>query len=493
MPAYNVFFYGALFFLTGVLGASVALHSSILIIVAACAAVFLFVWRSKKEKRFVWLAGLSLFTVAGAMYYTGFTAKRFSEPASGTQIKFSGTVVENPEIKDASQAIVLKAINGEYKGARFLLTTDRSPAYHYGDVLEISGSIGAPISDPFDAYLAKERIVAAIRFPAITRAGEHKGSAIREYLFSFRERVLASFNSFLPQEQAAFLGGLTLGDKTGFSKEFTAAMQGSGTTHLVALSGYNITIIVLAAMSLFLLFFGRKAALLLTALVIVGFVVMTGVEASVVRAAIMGVLILIAKEEGRVFDVRNVVVCAGLIMVLLNPRILVFDVGFELSFLAFFGIVYLEPALQRAVVFFRKEGALSWRKNLLTTSAAQIMVLPVLFGSFGSFSPLSLLSNMLILECVPITMALGFAAGALASISYYAGLAASWFVAPLLYFETGLIKFFGNLGAVLQAPMHWSVAVVYYIGVGYFIWRINRNESNEDKYPENAKSQMPNQ
>ncbi len=480
MPAYDVFFYGALFFFGGILGASVKLHLLPLLVVAALVAVFVSFWFLKKEKKFLWHAGLSLFVLIGAMYYTGATAESVPMPPPGVQIEFKGMVAENPDIKDSSQSVVIEAENGEYKNSRFLLTTDRYPSFRYGDILEVSGKTGVPVSDSFDAYLAKENIIAALRFPKLTRIADHQGSAIKDYLFSFRETSIGFFNSFLPQEEAAFLGGLTLGDKAGFSKEFTAAMQGSGTTHLVALSGYNITIIVLAAMSLLLLFLQRKTALVFTALLIVGFVIMTGIEASVVRAAIMGVLILIAKEEGRLFDVRNIVVCAGLVMVLLNPRVLVFDVGFELSFLAFIGIVYLEPALQRTVAFFRGDGFLSWRKNFRTTSAAQIMVLPVLFGSFGSFSPLSLLSNVLILECVPVTMALVFAVIAFSPFSYYAGLAMSWFAAPLLSFETELIRFFGGLGVVFQMPFHWSLALFYYAGIGLFIWRANRREKIGD-------------
>ncbi len=479
VPAYDVFFYGALFFLGGIAGASLGLHTSLLCIAALSIAVFLLLWCLKKEKKFLWHAGLSLLFLAGALYYTGFTVGDTARGVISGKIVFEGIVDENPQIKNTFQSLVIKVRSGASRDARILVTTDRYPSFHYGDVLHMSGTIGKPDSDSFDRYLKKERIDGSIRFPKISLLLEHQGSSFRSFLFSVRARVLESFGKLLPQREAAFLGGLTLGDRSGFSKEFVSAMQESGTTHLVALSGYNISIVVLAAMSLLVFFVKRNFALLFTGFLIVGFVVMTGIEASVVRAAIMGILMLIAKERGRLFDVRNVIVCAGLVMVLLNPRILVFDAGFGLSFLALLGIVYLKPAIQKRWHMFGKPGFLSWRENLLTTSAAQCMVLPLLLGSFGSFSPLSILSNILVLECVPLTMALGFATGAIAFVSHYAALALSWFVLPLLYFETGVIAFFGKLGFLLEVPFHWSFAIVYYGVIGWFVWKINRKEKEK--------------
>ncbi len=476
MPAYDVFFYGALFFLGGIAGASLGLRSSLLYIAAFGIAVFLLLWHLKKRSRFLWYTGLSLLFLVGAIYYTGFTGGDVRKNIVPGEFTFEGVVEEDPEIKDAFQSLVVKVRSGTLRDSRLLITTDRYPSFRYGDVLRISGTIGRPDSDSFDRYLKKERIDGSIRFPELSRVAEHQGSPLKSFLFSVRHSVLESFGELLPQNKAAFLGGLVLGDRSGFSKEFTSAMQGSGTTHLVALSGYNISIIVLAAMSVLVFFMKRNIAAALTCCLVAGFVVMTGIEASVVRAAVMGVLILIAKERGRLFDVRNVIVCAGLVMVLLNPRILVFDVGFGLSFLALLGIVYLKPAIQKRWRTFENPGFLSWRENILTTSAAQCMVLPLLVGSFGSFSPLSLFSNILILECVPLTMAFGFAVGGVAFLSHYAALALSWFVLPLLYFETGVITFFGKVGFLLEIPFHWSFAVPYYAAIGWFIWKMNKRE-----------------
>lgn len=476
VPVYDVFFYGALFFLGGIAGASLGLHSSLLLIAALSIAVFLLLWRLKKEKKFLWHAGISLLFLLGAVYYTGFVAGDVIKNVTPGKIVFEGIVDENPETKDTFQSLVVKIRKGVPRDTRFFITTDRYPSFRYGDILRISGEAGTPDSGSFDRYLKKERIDGSIRFPEISLLARNQGSPLKSFLFSVRSRVLESFGELLPQREAAFLGGLTMGDRSGFSKEFTSAMQESGTTHLVALSGYNVSIIVLAAMSFFAFFVRRSIAIALTCFLVTSFVVMTGIEASIVRAAIMGMLILFAEERGTLFDVRNVIVCAGLVMVLLNPRILVFDIGFGLSFLALLGIVYLKPAIQKRWRTFENPGFLSWRENILTTSSAQCMVLPLLLGSFGSFSPLSLLSNVLVLECVPLTMSLGFGVGAISFVSHYAALALSWFVLPLLFFEAGIITFFGKLGFLLEVPFHWSFAIPYYGFIGWFVWKSNRRE-----------------
>ena len=206
---------------------------------------------------------------------------------------------------------------------------------------------------------------------------------------------------------------------------------------------------------------------------------MTGAEASVVRAAVMGVLVIIARESGRIFNVRNAVVLAGLIMVLLNPKVLVFDAGFELSFLALLGIIYLEPALRRAFKIKEGDGILSWKKNLLMTGSAQLMVAPILIQSFGNLSPVSLISNILILELIPFTTALGFGVALLSKISYFLLLIGGWIIWPLLKVETGLIRFFGGFGLSLDLSLSWLLILAYYLAIAIFIGRTLRNRGQE--------------
>ena len=141
----------------------------------------------------------------------------------------------------------------------------------------------------------------------------------------------------------------------------------------------------------------------------------------------MGFLALLASQVGRLYSVRNAIVLAAFFMVLVNPRILYFDIGFQLSFLALVGIVYLGPAIQKFFRMKKEEGFLGWRKNFLTTTSAQLGVAPLLIINFNQFSLFALLANILILEVIPPTMFLGFLLGAIGFFSMALATILGWF------------------------------------------------------------------
>lgn len=272
-------------------------------------------------------------------------------------------------------------------------------------------------------------------------------SGISVGLQNFKSRVESNIEKVLDQQKAAFLNGLILGDRQKFSKEFRDDLNKSGTTHLVALSGYNIAIIILSLNGFLGVFFSRRLLFIPIVIVITAFVVMTGAAASVVRAAIMAGLILLAERTDRLYNTRNAIVAAALLMTLANPGVISFDWGFQLSFAAVLGLIYFRPWLIK--IFGKESGFLAWKENLLTTTSAQIAVLPLLILHFGYFSPFSLLANILILEAVPLTMFMGFLIGALGFFSYFLSLIAGWFVSVLLGYEIFIIKFFANLSRIL--------------------------------------------
>jgi len=457
MSSYDIFFFVALFFLAGVF------------LSAGAAFLFWGVWR--KNRRFFWLAGLVFITIVGALYYTGDDLKfqgsvniHFDE-----KITFTGVIISNPTLKSGSQEFKLK-LNPPFSG-NVLVKTARYPEFSYGDEVRIEGKIERPFSGSYAQYLSKEKISGVVTFAEAEEISSGKGSKIKALLFGVKNAVIGSFQNILPVKEAAFASGLTLGERGEFSEEFREAMSKSGTTHLVALSGYNITIIVGAVTGLFVWFLSRRVSFILTIIVVLGFVLMTGAEASVVRAAIMGILVMLSREVGRLFDFRNAIILAGLLMVLQNPKVLAFDAGFQLSFLALLGIIYLRPAV---VKFFRvsdDEGFLSWKGNLLTTASAQFMVAPLLISSFGSFSLTSLAANVLILELVPLTMFLGFLTAFLGFFASYFAMISGLIVSVLLKFEMFVIELFAKLSIPFGSGAGSLFFVFYYmVLVGFIIY-----------------------
>ena len=315
------------------------------------------------------------------------------------------------------------------------------PGFSYGDVLIVTGEITESASSRLN-YVNR---------PLIKDTGLNEGSYLKLKLFSFKETLVSKIFQVLPQEKAAFLSGLLFGERAEFSDGFVTNLKNSGTTHLVALSGYNISIITVGLASIFIYFTKRRTAFWLSVLFVIAFVVMTGAEESVVRAAIMGVIFLISKQNSRLYSVRNAITLTAAIMLLFNPDLLVFNVGFQLSFAALIGMVYIQPLLEKLLQkLFKvrvKGGFLNWKENALQTTSAQLAAFPIIISTFGYFSPWSLLTNVLILGLMPITMFLGFVTVAFGLISYHLSLLVAWITGLFLGYEIFIINLFGSISS----------------------------------------------
>jgi competence protein ComEC len=223
-------------------------------------------------------------------------------------------------------------------------------------------------------------------------------------------------------------------------------MQNSGTSHLVAISGYNITVIIVALMAL-LMVFGRRNAFIITLLVTVGFVILTGASASVVRGAIVGLIALFGRVIDRRANQTNLLLLSATIILLLNPLMLLYDYGFLLSFTAFAGLVYISPLFD---YLFKKDKFISkipeFISNVLKeTLSAQVMTLPLLLFAFGKFSLVAPLSNVLILPMIPLAMLLTLVVGLGGIISGSVGVFAGYLGWIFLWYPLKVIDFFGNL------------------------------------------------
>lgn len=473
MPSHKIFFYASLFFLLGVLFKSIGFGLSIVLITFLLGVSLITFYFLRRNKELLWLAAFLPLVLIGALYYQIDDNNFYNrEVVFNQEVEFTGVVESNPVIKTASREFVVE-LEEPLKG-KILLRTPLYPEFKYGDRLKITATIQEPFNEGYARYLAKNGVSGVSYFPKVQKVGEKYGSSVKEFLYSLRNKSYDSFNRTLSPLNASFLNGLTFGGYSGFTDEFRKAMSVSGTTHLVALSGYNISVITVVVMGMLLYLFSRRVSFLITVLIIIGFVVMTGAEASVVRAAIMGILIVLAQQSGRIFDIRNAVMLAALIMVLHNPKVLTFDIGFQLSFLALLGIVYLKPVIHNLSRMKHDKGFLFWRDNLLTTVSAQLAVAPILIMNFGSFSPVSFAANVAVLELIPVTMGLGFILAGVALFSYYGALVIAPLVGILLSIEVGLIKLFAELSIPFNPDLSWGGVIVYYVLLAALVYKFRQ-------------------
>lgn len=470
MKIHDIAFWSASFFLIGVFLESAGLGISISIAAAILAAVlFLSLGYSKKSINYFWLAGLSLVIVAGVFYAFWWNKNQTNsvDISFNRKINFSGIVIDAPKRGNQQEFVV--DLQQPYSG-EIAVKTRPYPVFEYGDFIEFEGVIREPQPLNYRRYLAKDGIFGTSAFPKTELKTKNQGSKIKSFLFGIKTKAVSVFQKVFAPGKAAFISGITLGERSEFSKEFKEAMAKSGTTHLIALSGYNIAVIAGAASAFFAYFLSRRLTFALTVFTILGFVSMTGAEASVVRAAIMGSIALLAEQVGRVKSMRNAIVLAAFLMVLFNPKILYFDIGFQLSFAALMGIVYLSPAIGKFLKMKTDEGFLGWRKNFLTTTGAQLAVAPLLAANFGNFSLIGFLTNVLILEAIPITMFLGFLIGLVGFLSLSLALVFGWFTGLFLSYEIGLIKIFGQ-DFLPTLEIGYFGMVVYYLALVGFVYR----------------------
>lgn len=455
MPLHNLAFWFCAFFLLGVFAISI-FHNFLIILILNFLVFGLLIFFRK-----YFFSILSLFILVGAGYYQIFSVVQKSQTLIrfDEKIEFSG-VVERVKKSSASQQLVLD-LEPPFSG-KVRVNAQRYPEFNYGDLAKVEGIVKKP-SPESENYYKKEGISGSVSFPAIELIESGRGNLALAGLLSFKENIENVFRKILPQEKAAFLSGITLGERESFSKELEEKMSLSGTTHLVALSGYNITVIALAVGWLFGSFLARRASFYLSVAVIVLFVLMAGAEASVVRAAIMGIIALVAQRSERATSVRNAIIIAAFLMVLANPRVLVFDLGFQLSFAALLGIIYIAPVLKK-VLRIQSNGFLNWKENLATTLSAQLAVVPFLLGNFGMFSLTSFLANILVLEAVPVTMGLGFLAGGLGLISEFLARIIGWLLNLLISYEFFIISLFSRFTLPVAAESFGIMAAgVYYV------------------------------
>lgn len=399
---------------------------------------------------------------------------------TGQELKLRGIISDEPDIREKSTRYTIEISSyqpalyrpptiGRGTGAGFPISnghgkSDRQkirgkllviaksfPEYQYGDVIEFKCKLEKPepVEDfDYGAYLARYDIYSLCRFPENLRLiASNQGSQIMSGLYFVKNKFITSVNRILPEPQASFLGGLLYGAKRSIPPDLKESFKRTGTSHLVALSGYNISIVagfITATLSWF--WIPRRLAFPLAVLAILGFILLTGAQASVVRAGIMGLVVLLAKNIGRLSRARNILTFSAVVMLMQNPKILAWDMGFQLSFAATVGLLVFSPYFAEKLKFLPTW--LNLREAAAATLAALFFTLPLLLYNFGIFSLIAPLANILVVPFIPLSMLMGFLAAASALIWPPFGIFAGWFAWLPLTYEIKVIQWLARFPVV---------------------------------------------
>lgn len=478
-----VFIFGFLF---GVLTASFIFTSPILSLLIFSIGLLILVAEKIQNKtvgKEVLL--LALIVVSFSLGTLRYSIKDFYEPIEPTT---TGVVISEPEQKENSTNFVMFSDNGE----KVLVRTDLYSSVRYGDKIEINGKIERPgiIDDgsgrPFDygKFLSKDDVYFTSSFTEVNIVSSGHGNFIKSALFKIKNGFVSKIREIFAEPESSLLAGLIVAGKAAMPREVLEEFKRAGIIHIVVLSGFNITIIAdFMRRSFEKAFlwtrFGARPRVAAGASIfgILLFVIMTGAEATVVRAAIMVLVVIVAKMFGQSYSAPRALIAAAFLMVMQNPKILVFDPSFQLSFLATCGLIYITPIVERFLVRIHMKEFWGLRTILATTLATQCTVLPYLIYSMGAVSLVSLPANILVLLIIPYTMLAGFIATLLAFIHPFIALPVSYVSHLMLSWILGVSNYLGNISfaSIPVPPFPFGVVVVLYVLIIVFVRRFQNS------------------
>ncbi len=377
-------------------------------------------WRSRRMQL---ICGCLLCATLGGLRYEA--ARVPTTPASvwllagRGNVVIQGDILAEPRHTEEGQQVILQthlAGHNEHVEGRLLLNLPSYPAYHYGQQIRVLGRIKEPQAaerpGDFDyrAYLARQGIFALMQEPLVEVLPGKAGNSLLRSLATLRSHCQAILLRILPEPQSSLAGGILLGLKTAIPKEVMSTFAATGTAHILVVSGWHLSVValMLASFTTHLRLHPVIAFSVLLAIIWM-YALFVGATATVLRAAIMASLTLLARLSGRQSEPWTllVVACAGLTV--FDPQTL-WDIGFQLSVLATASLFAFAQPIEQWLMGcppLRWPG-MGWVRAALTaTLSAQILALPIIMYYFGSVSLVAPVANILLAPVVPIAMLLG--------------------------------------------------------------------------------------
>lgn len=361
---------------------------------------------------------VSLFIVVCALFGI-FRTQMYEEKLQSTLSPgfqtIEGVISAELDKREGFQNVTVKTVGGDV-----LAQVSIYEALAYGDRLTIQGDmelVSALENRSYAAYLSRYGVVALLWEARVLESDSGQRSLFGS-LYEFKSIIETRLQKILPEPEASFAAGLLLGSRKGMPEFLTEAFRTVGLLHIVAISGANISLVI-ALVFVLLSFLPLKSRVIASALVIFIFMILVGASSTVIRASVMGVLTLWGLYFGRKSTALFGLFWSLIFLVLWNPYLLLFDVGFQLSVLSTFGLLVFVPVLERGFKWAVPDWAASFKEAFLLTLAAQLTTLPLMLYHFGQLSWVTPFANVLVAPFLPLAMLCSFL-----------GLLIPWFSAP---------------------------------------------------------------
>lgn len=458
----EVFFYGILAFITGILyGSFFELYGvSALLLGSAFLFALGIIFRSSTcfwSGFFVllWLFGGNNASVERVFYE--------ELPAYEREISGVARIITDPEERDTYRKTVIRFERCDTVACpetRILWQAPLSFRGKAGTNLAFQCLLELPdnFTPDFDyrMFLAKDQIgYVCFRARKAEVLSEDREGMLRAALYAPKHSLERALSRILNEPEAGLAKGLLLGGDNYLPTALKESFTRVGLSHMIAVSGYNITLI--AEMLLIVgitLGLWRKQAIWMALLGVVFFIFMIGMPASAARAGAMASIVFVALQSGRLAQPVRTLLFAGAVMLLQNPLLIRYDLGFQLSFLATMGILIVMPYYER---FAPKQWV--WKKTgeiMVMTVAVELFVLPLILFSFHTFSPLIIIGNFLVI-LVPFAMAASFVSALLFLLFPGAHVVMAWGAFGLLTILTRSVEWLGTFTELSITLPHFGI------------------------------------
>ncbi len=445
-----------------------------------------------KHRKSLVVVAICLITFFSADYFSGTVPvqSQISREIGQTNIELKGVINTPVENKDNTARIALTVL--EIKSPSWhivhediLVFVPRFPEYKYGDILLLQGNLEFPPEfDDFNyqSYLTNEGIFAVMFNPKVEIAERGTGSKPLAWIYALRSRLSENLSVSLPEPQASLAQGIILGIRTTIPDNLKSNLSVTGTAHLLAISGINLSIVAGLLVALGIWMFGRRHYFYVwLALLMVWFYsLITGMQAPVIRSAIMASLFLFAELLGRQKNLFPALIFSAAIMAGFSPRIL-WSSSFQLSFLAMIGLIFIAPPLQS---LFRKVVAARFDENgfparsitlvsdsFIITFSAILAVWPVIAYNFGVISLVGPLTTFLIAPVLTPIIILGSVSAVLGFWSPQLSQIVGWTAWLFLSYMLGVVNNFAAIPSVSlnTGTIDLRLIWIYYTIVGLAI------------------------
>ncbi len=407
------------------------------------------------------------------------------ENAIDKQVNLEGIVTSVPDVRLANQRITITPTNQESSVVAVI------PNYleiNYGDKVNVEGKLMTPENFMTNAgkefnyvrYLHNQNVYFIINNANVEVISKGNGNKIKSILYKLSSSFQKNMAQSIPSPESDLASGLLLGSRGGFDTNARNEFINTGTIHIIALSGYNVTIVATQVMRFLELFLAQTVSIFCGGFIILLFILMTGATSTAIRAGIMASIALTAKLSGRNYNAGRALIIAAFLMIAYDARVLT-DISFQLSFLATGGILFITPKVMKWLFFIPIKFKL--RENMAVTISAVIATLPILLYSTGILSFVSIPANILIIPFIPITMLLAFIAGIIGFISSLLAIPFGIVAYLPLKYILSMIHFFASLPfastTIKSFPLFLMIALYTFLIWWVFIKKEKLNPLSE--------------